>query len=309
VSTPPDPDATGTVEAAGLTPVHSGKVRDLYATDTGHLVMVASDRISAFDFVLPTPIPDKGRILTAMTVWWFGQLSQLVDNHMLSYDDELIPDEWRGRAMLCTKLDMIAVEAVARGYLTGGGLLDYQATGEVCGIRLPAGLVDGDRLPEPIFTPAAKAAMGEHDENVSYQTVVAQVGAPTAGLMRDKTLEIYRFAAEIAAGRGILLADTKFEFGLHPCSGDMVLADEVLTPDSSRFWPADEYRPGRPQPSYDKQYVRDWLTSPASGWDRRGAEPPPPLPDEVALATRQRYVAAYERLTGLRFDDWLGPAR
>jgi phosphoribosylaminoimidazole-succinocarboxamide synthase len=296
------------VEAAGLTHVHSGKVRDLYATDTGHLVMVASDRISAFDFVLPTPIPDKGRILTAMTVWWFGQLAELVDNHMLSYDDELIPDEWRGRAMLCTKLDMIAVEAVARGYLTGGGLLDYQATGEVCGIRLPAGLVDGDRLPEPIFTPAAKAAMGEHDENVSYQTVVAQVGAPTAGLMRDKTLEIYRFAAEIAAGRGILLADTKFEFGLHPCSGDMVLADEVLTPDSSRFWPADDYRPGRPQPSYDKQYVRDWLTSPASGWDRRGAEPPPPLPDEVALATRQRYVEAYERLTGLRFDDWLGPA-
>ncbi|MDQ1750910.1 MAG: phosphoribosylaminoimidazole-succinocarboxamide synthase [Pseudonocardiales bacterium] len=308
MSTPPDPDATGTVEAAGLTPVHSGKVRDLYATDTGHLVMVASDRISAFDFVLPTPIPDKGRILTAMTVWWFGQLAELVDNHMLSYDDELIPDEWRGRAMLCTKLDMIAVEAVARGYLTGGGLLDYQATGEVCGIRLPAGLVDGDRLPEPIFTPAAKAAMGEHDENVSYQAVVAKVGAPTAGLMRDKTLEIYRFAAEIAAGRGILLADTKFEFGLHPCSGDMVLADEVLTPDSSRFWPADDYRPGRPQPSYDKQYVRDWLTSPASGWDRRGAEPPPPLPDEVALATRQRYVEAYERLTGLRFDDWLGPA-
>lgn len=296
-------------EAAGLTHVHSGKVRDLYATDTGHLIMVASDRMSAFDFVLPTPIPDKGRILTAMTVWWFGQLADVVDNHMISYDDELIPDAWRGRAMLCTRLDMVAVEAVARGYLTGGGLLDYRATGSVCGIELPAGLVDGDRLPEPIFTPAAKAAMGHHDENISFEAVVESVGAATANRMRELTLTIYSRAAEIAAARGILLADTKFEFGLHPCSGELVLGDEVLTPDSSRFWPAAEYQPGRAQPSYDKQYVRDWLTSPASGWDRNSDRPPPGLPAEVALATRERYIQAYERLTGLSFDDWPAPSR
>ncbi|CAN5569334.1 phosphoribosylaminoimidazolesuccinocarboxamide synthase [soil metagenome] len=296
-------------EAAGLTHVHSGKVRDLYATDTGHLIMVASDRMSAFDFVLPTPIPDKGRILTAMTVWWFGQLADVVDNHMISYDDELIPDAWRGRAMLCTRLDMVAVEAVARGYLTGGGLLDYRATGSVCGIELPAGLVDGDRLPEPIFTPAAKAAMGHHDENISFEAVVESVGAATANRMRELTLTIYSRAAEIAAARGILLADTKFEFGLHPCSGELVLGDEVLTPDSSRFWPAAEYQPGRAQPSYDKQYVRDWLTSPASGWDRNSDRPPPGLPADVALATRERYIQAYERLTGLSFDDWPAPSR
>ena len=292
----------------GLRHVHSGKVRDLYSTDTGHLIMVASDRISAYDHVLPSPIPDKGRILTAMTVWWFGQLKDLVPNHMISYDDELIPDAWRGRAMLCTRLDMIAVEAVARGYLTGGGLLDYRATGEVCGITLPAGLVDGDRLPQPIFTPASKAAIGEHDENVSYDAVVRQVGPRTAAELRDLTLALYERAADIARDRGIILADTKFEFGLHPTRGDLVLADEVLTPDSSRFWPAETYQPGRAQDSFDKQFVRDWLTSPASGWDRAADQPPPPLPDDVLAATRQRYVEAYERLTGLRFDDWLAPA-
>jgi phosphoribosylaminoimidazole-succinocarboxamide synthase len=293
---------------SGLTHLHSGKVRDLYATDTGHLVMVASDRISAFDHVLPTEIPDKGRILTAMSVWWFGQLADLVDNHLLSYDDELIPDAWRGRAMLCTKLDMIAVEAVVRGYLTGGGLLDYQATGSVCGIALPPGLVDGDRLPEPIFTPAAKAAVGEHDENISFSAVVQQVGAKTAGRLRELSLAIYARARDLAAARGIVLADTKFEFGLHSCTGELMLGDEVLTPDSSRFWPADQWQPGARQPSYDKQYVRDWLTSAASGWDRNAGQPPPPLPDEVVAATRQRYLDAYERLTGLRFADWLGPA-
>jgi phosphoribosylaminoimidazole-succinocarboxamide synthase len=291
----------------GLTHVHSGKVRDLYSTDTGHLIMVASDRISAYDHVLPTPIPDKGRVLTAMTVWWFDQLRDLVDNHLIAYDDGLIPAAWRGRAMLCTKLDMIPVEAVARGYLTGSGLLDYQATGAVCGIDLPPGLVDGDRLASPIFTPASKAAFGEHDENVSYEAVAEQIGAKTASRLRELTLQIYSVASDIARDRGIILADTKFEFGLHPCSGEMVLGDEVLTPDSSRFWPVDRYAPGRAQPSFDKQYVRDWLTSPSSGWDRHGNQPPPALPDEVVAATRQRYVEAYERLTGLRFDDWLAP--
>jgi phosphoribosylaminoimidazole-succinocarboxamide synthase len=294
---------------SGLTHLHSGKVRDLYATDTGHLVMVASDRISAFDHVLATEIPDKGRILTAMSVWWFDQLADLVGNHLLSCDDELIPDAWRGRAMLCVKLDMIAVEAVVRGYLTGGGLLDYQATGAVCGITLPPGLVDGDRLPEPIFTPAAKAAVGEHDENISFAAVVEQVGERTAARLRELSLAIYGRAGNIAADRGILLADTKFEFGLHSCTGELMLGDEVLTPDSSRFWPADQWQPGARQPSFDKQYVRDWLTSPASGWDRNSDQPPPPLPEEVVAATRQRYLDAYERLTGLRFADWLAPAR
>ena len=302
-------DQPGDQSDSGLTHLHSGKVRDLYATDTGHLVMVASDRISAFDHVLPTEIPDKGRILTAMSVWWFGQLGDLIGNHLLSYDDDLIPDAWRGRALLCTKLDMIGVEAVVRGYLTGGGLADYQATGSVCGIALPPGLVDGDRLPEPIFTPATKAAVGEHDENVSFAVVAEQVGARRAGELRELSLAIYARARELAAGRGILLADTKFEFGLHSCTGELMLGDEVLTPDSSRFWPADEWQPGRRQPSFDKQYVRDWLTSPAAGWDRQSDQPPPPLPEDVVAATRQRYLDAYERLTGLRFDDWLAPSR
>jgi phosphoribosylaminoimidazole-succinocarboxamide synthase len=289
---------------AGLTHLHSGKVRDLYRTDDGRLVMVASDRISAFDFVLSPGVPDKGRILTAMTVWWFEQLP--IRNHMISVDDPLIPAEWRGRAMLCTALDMLPVEAVARGYLTGSGLLDYRDTGSVCGIALPPGLVDGDRLPVPIFTPATKAALGEHDENVSFDAVVAEVGEQTAAELRDLTLDIYARAAEIAAERGILLADTKFEFGRDPATGELVLADEVLTPDSSRFWPADEWQPGRSQPSFDKQYVRNWLLSPESGWDRAGDAPPPPLPDEVVAATRARYIEAYERLTGLSFADWIG---
>lgn len=293
----------------GLTHLHSGKVRDLYATDTGHLVMVASDRISAYDYVLATPIPDKGRILTAMSIWWFDQLADLVPNHLVSYDDELIPDAWRGRAMLCRQLEMIPVEAVARGYLTGGGLLDYQATGQVCGIELPAGLVDGSRLPEPIFTPATKADLGAHDENVSFTAVVERVGAKRAAQLRELTLAIYGRARDIAGARGILLADTKFEFGVHPCTGELVLGDEVLTPDSSRFWPADQWQPGHRQPSYDKQYVRDWLTSPAANWDRGSDQPPPALPDEVVAATRQRYLEAYERLTGQRFADWLGPVQ
>jgi phosphoribosylaminoimidazole-succinocarboxamide synthase len=287
----------------GLTHIHSGKVRDLYRIGDGRLLMVASDRISAFDFVLSPGIPDKGRILTAITVWWFGQLP--VRNHMLTVDDPAIPAQWRGRAMLCTALEMIPVEAVARGYLTGSGIIDYRETGAVCGIPLPPGLRDGDRLPEPIFTPATKAALGEHDENVSYEAVVATVGERTAGELKRLTLEIYTAAAEIAAARGIILADTKFEFGRDPGSGEIVLGDEVLTPDSSRFWPADDWQPGRPQPSFDKQYVRNWLLSAESGWDRASDQPPPPLPPDVVAATRDRYVEAYERLTGLRFADWL----
>jgi phosphoribosylaminoimidazole-succinocarboxamide synthase len=291
---------------AELTPLHSGKVRDLYRAPGGALIMVASDRISAFDHILAPQIPDKGRILTAMTVWWFGQLADVVPNHMRGVDDPLIPPEWRGRAMVCTPLQMVPVEAVARGYLAGSGLLDYQATGAVCGVALPAGLVDGDRLPEPIFTPATKAELGEHDENVSFDAVAATVGEKTAAHLRELTLAIYGRAAGIAAERGIIVADTKFEFGRDSASGELVLADEVLTPDSSRFWPADQWRPGRAQPSFDKQYVRDWLLSPDSGWDRRSDAPPPVLPDDVVEATRARYVEAYERLTGLSFADWPG---
>jgi phosphoribosylaminoimidazole-succinocarboxamide synthase len=290
----------------GLTHLHSGKVRDLYATDTGHLVMLASDRISAYDHVLPTPIPDKGRILTAMSVWWFGQLADLVEGHLLSYDDEAIPVEWRGRALLCRQLDMVPVEAVARGYLTGSGLADYRAGGAVCGILLPAGLQDGSELPEPIFTPASKAPVGEHDENIGFDAVQRLVGRDVASRLRELTLAVYRRGRELALERGIILADTKLEFGRHPCTGELVLADEVLTPDSSRFWPADQWQPGRPQPSYDKQYLRDWLTSPASGWDRGSGAVPPPLPDEVVAATRARYLEAYERLTGKSFADWPG---
>jgi phosphoribosylaminoimidazole-succinocarboxamide synthase len=292
----------------GLTHLHNGKVRALYRAGDGRLVMVASDRISAFDHVLAPPIPDKGRILTAMSVWWFAQLADVVPNHLISADDPLIPAAWRGRALVCRELDMVPVEAVARGYLTGSGLLDYTASGSVCGVPLPAGLLDGDRLPEPIFTPATKAALGEHDENVSYDAVASQVGPDLAAAVRDVTLRIYEVAAEQAAGRGILLADTKFEFGRDPATGELVLGDEVLTPDSSRFWPAGEWQPGRAQPSFDKQYVRNWLLSPAARWDRAGDAPPPPLPDDVVAATRARYVEAYERLTGLRFADWPGPA-
>jgi phosphoribosylaminoimidazole-succinocarboxamide synthase len=291
-----------------LSHVHSGKVRDLHSTDDGDLIIVASDRISAFDHILPTRIPDKGRILTAMTVWWFGQLKDLVGNHMISYDGAMIPDEWRGRAMLCTRLDMLAVEAVARGYLTGSGLADYRATGSVCGVALAAGLIDGDKLPNPIFTPAAKADIGAHDENISFGAVERLIGRERAEQLRELTLSIYRRASEIAADRGIIIADTKFEFGLHPVTGEVVLGDEVLTPDSSRFWPVAEYRPGGPLPSYDKQFVRDWLTSPESGWDRSSDQPPPALPADVVAATRQRYIDAYERLTGLQFADWPAPA-
>jgi phosphoribosylaminoimidazole-succinocarboxamide synthase len=282
---------------AGAEHLHSGKVRDLYRLPGGELLMVASDRISAYDFVLATTIPDKGAVLTQMSLWWFERLADLVPNHVLSVD---VPAEVKGRAVVCESLAMFPVECVARGYLTGSGLLDYRATGEVCGIALPAGLEDGSRLPEPLFTPATKAALGDHDENVSYDAVVGVVGAESAHRLRDLTLRVYGAAEEVARERGIILADTKLEFGSRP-DGTVVLADEVLTPDSSRFWPADEWQPGRAQASYDKQIVRDWLTSPASGWDRASGEAPPPLPDEVVERTRSRYIEAYERLTGRTF--------
>jgi phosphoribosylaminoimidazole-succinocarboxamide synthase len=278
----------------GAAHLHSGKVRDLYQLPDGRLLMVASDRISAFDFILETPIPDKGEILTRMSLWWFEQLADLVPHHVLSTD---VPEAVRGRAVICERLEMYPVECVARGYLTGSGLLDYRATGEVCGIPLPAGLEDGSRLPEPIFTPAAKAAMGEHDENVTYDAVVATVGKSTAASLRELTLAVYARAESIARARGIILADTKLELGRR-ADDTIVLADEVLTPDSSRFWPADEWQPGRAQPSYDKQIVRDWLLSPASGWDRGSGVPPPPLPDDVIAHTRARYLEAYQTLTG-----------
>ena len=278
----------------GATHLHSGKVRDLYALADGRLLMVASDRISAFDHILDSTIPDKGEILTRMSLWWFEQLADLVPHHVLSTE---VPEAVRGRAVICERLEMYPVECVARGYLTGSGLLDYRATGEVCGIPLPAGLEDGSRLPEPIFTPAAKAAMGEHDENVTYDAVVATVGKSTAASLRELTLAVYARAESIARARGIILADTKLELGRR-ADDTIVLADEVLTPDSSRFWPAAEWQPGRAQPSYDKQIVRDWLLSPASGWDRGSDVPPPPLPDDVIAHTRARYLEAYQTLTG-----------
>ncbi|MEP6599103.1 MAG: phosphoribosylaminoimidazolesuccinocarboxamide synthase [Actinomycetota bacterium] len=289
----------------GLIHLHTGKVRDLYRTVDGLLLMVASDRISAYDHVLQTAIPDKGRILTALSVWWFDQLADVAPNHLLSVDDPAIPQQWRGRAMLCRPLEMVKIECVVRGYLTGSGLLDYRATGRVCGIDLPPGLTDGSRLPTPIFTPTTKAPVGAHDEPMTFDETVTAVGADVAEELRRLTMSVYARGAEVAQRAGVLLADTKIEVGI-ASDGRLVLADEVLTPDSSRFWPADQWCPGRSQQSFDKQYVRDWLVSSASGWDRHDAQSPPPLPDEVVAATRERYLEAYERLTGLRFADWIG---
>ncbi|MGP4086447.1 phosphoribosylaminoimidazolesuccinocarboxamide synthase [Streptomyces sp. KR55] len=285
------------IQVPGLVHLHTGKVRELYQNEAGDLVMVASDRISAYDWVLPTEIPDKGRVLTQLSLWWFDQLADLVPNHVLSTElPPGAPADWAGRTLVCKSLQMIPVECVARGYLTGSGLAEYRESRTVCGLALPEGLVDGSELPAPIFTPATKAEVGEHDENVSYEEVVRQVGADTAAQLRQATLAVYSRARDIARDRGIILADTKFEFGFE--NETLVLADEVLTPDSSRFWPADQWQPGRAQPSYDKQYVRDWLTSAESGWDRTSEQPPPPLPQQVVDATRAKYVEAYERLTG-----------
>ncbi|HVD64809.1 MAG TPA: phosphoribosylaminoimidazolesuccinocarboxamide synthase [Lapillicoccus sp.] len=290
-------------EVPGYTHVYSGKVRDLYAPDDApddRLLLVASDRISAFDYVLDTPIPDKGAVLTQLSLWWFDRLSDIVPNHLVSTD---VPVEVAGRAVLCRRLEMVPVECIARAYLTGGGLEEYARMGSVSGVPLPLGLVDGDRLPEPVFTPTTKAPMGEHDLPMTAAQVADVVGPDLAARADLLTRRILARGNEIAADRGILIADTKVEFGLDRSTGipDLVLADEVLTPDSSRFWPADEWEPGHPQPSFDKQFVRDWLTSPASGWDRRSGRPPPPLPDDVIDRTRAKYVDAYERLTGRPF--------
>ena len=281
----------------------SGKVRDLYEVDDELLLMVASDRISAYDHVLPTPIPDKGRVLTAMSVFWFELLGDVVPNHVVAHDDPRIPAEVRGRALLVRRLEMLPVECVARGYLTGSGLTDYQATGEVCGIPLPPGLIEASMLPEPIFTPASKAEQGEHDENVSFDEVARTIGAPLAEKLRELSITLYERAAAHALTRSMLVADTKLEFGL---LGDtIVLGDELVTPDSSRFWPSFGYRVGQVQPSFDKQYVRDWLTSPESGWDRHSGEQPPPLPDNVVGATRSRYIEAYQLISGRPFSSWI----
>ncbi|WP_413451904.1 phosphoribosylaminoimidazolesuccinocarboxamide synthase [Georgenia phoenicis] len=277
--------------------VYSGKVRDLYRPTAPHpdgdvVLVVASDRISAYDHVLPTPIPGKGEVLTRLTLWWFEQLADLVPSHVVSLD---VPEAVAGRAMVCRRLEMFPVECVARGYLTGSGLVEYRESQAVCGVPLPAGLGESSRLPEPIFTPARKAELGDHDENITFAAVADQLGGERAEELRDLTLRIYARAAEVAARSGIIVADTKLEFGLD-AEGAVVLGDEVLTPDSSRFWPADEYTPGRVQPSFDKQFVRDWLTSPASGWDR--VSPPPALPGDVVERTRERYLEAAARLIG-----------
>jgi phosphoribosylaminoimidazole-succinocarboxamide synthase len=273
--------------------LHSGKVRDVYV-DGADLILVASDRVSVYDVVLPTAIPDKGRILTQLSLWWFERLADLGPHHVISATD--VPAEWAGRAIRCRRLRMVMVECIARGYLTGLGLREYEATGAISGVPLPAGLREGDRLPEPIFTPTTKAPAGEHDEFLRYDDVAAQVGADTAARLRDITLAVYRRGAEIAAGRGIIIADTKLEFGWAP-DGALVLADEVLTPDSSRFWAADRWRPGGAQFSFDKQFVRDWTAG--TGWDRK--PPGPELPPEIVAATRARYLEVYERITGSRW--------
>ena len=284
-----------------------GKVRDVYAVGDEQLLLVASDRLSAYDVVLPTVVPDKGAVLTGLSVWWFQQLADVVPSHLVTARLDEMPaelhahaEELRGRSMLCRRLDMVMVECVARGYLTGSGLTDYAVTGAVCGVALPTGLVDGSRLSSPIYTPTSKAAVGDHDLPMTYDEVVAQLGPDLSEQVRTTTLAIYERGAAVSEAAGILLADTKVELG-HDAAGVLTLGDEVLTPDSSRFWPAATWQPGRPQPSYDKQYVRDWLTE--AGWDR--THPGPELPDDVIERTRAKYVEAYEQLTGSSFDDYL----
>ncbi len=301
--------AAETLDLPGWMHVYSGKVRDLYVPADESIreqmgqdcvLVVASDRISAYDHVLSSEIPDKGRILTQLSLWWFDQLG--VEHHVLaSTVAGGVPEAVEGRAMICKKLDMFPVECIARGYLTGSGLAEYKESRTVCSIPLPEGLVDGSRLAEAIFTPSAKAEVGEHDENITFEAVVDAVGPDVADRLRELTLAIYARAEEIARGRGIILADTKVEFGVDAASGVITLGDEVLTPDSSRFWDAASYEPGKAQPSFDKQYVRDWLTSAESGWDRASDTPPPALPADVVERTRARYVEAYEKLTGRSF--------
>ena len=322
----------------GWTPLNSGKVRDIYAPDEAvvgpaqeatpaegrprhakagpeALLMVTSDRISAYDYVLPTQITGKGAVLNQLAIWWMGKLRPLVENHLLAVGTKApveassalegaqptrfeVPAEVDGRAVVCRSLLMIPIECVVRGYLTGSGLAEYRESGTVCGIKLPEGLTEASRLEEPIFTPAAKAELGEHDENITFEQTVERIGEELATAIRDLSIALYREARDVAAERGIIIADTKFEFGIDVATGVIVLADEILTPDSSRFWPADQWVEGQVTPSFDKQYVRDWLTSEESGWDRASGENPPALPEAVAAVTAARYVEAYRRLTG-----------
>jgi len=311
---PPDPGASPPV-LKGYAHVYSGKVRELYApidASSGQpgqdsLLLVATDRISAYDFILDSEIPDKGKVLTQLSLWWFDQLTDIIGNHVISAAAPEVPEAVAGRAVLVRRLDMVPVECIGRAYLTGSGLAEYRQRSSVCGVRLPAGLKDGSLLPSPIFTPTTKAPIGAHDQPMTYAEVGATVGLPLAARVRDLTIAILVRGNEIAAGRGILLADTKVEFGLDAARPDaegnpaVVLADEVLTPDSSRFWPAATWAPGRAQDSYDKQFVRDWLTSPASGWDRSSGRVPPALPDDIVEATRSKYIEAFECLTGRTF--------
>ncbi|WP_040386113.1 phosphoribosylaminoimidazolesuccinocarboxamide synthase [Demetria terragena] len=292
------------LELPGFAHLYSGKVRDLYSPlgsdgqpRQDQVLLVASDRLSAFDFVLQTPIPDKGAVLTQLSLWWFERLEDLIPHHVVSTE---VPDAVAGRAVLVERLDMLPVECVARAYLTGGGLREYQTDGLVSGVRLPDGLVDGSRLPEPVFTPSTKAPGGEHDQPMSYEQVVAEIGADRAADVADLTRRILQRGNDIAVDRGVIIADTKVEFGMR-ADGHVVLADEVLTPDSSRFWPADQWQPGRTQPSFDKEFVREWLTSSESGWDKASGQEPPALPEHVVEKTRAKYVEAYERLTGRSF--------
>ena len=282
----------------------AGKVREIYEVDDSTLLLVTSDRISAFDYILDSEIPDKGRVLTAMSNFFFENLE--FPNHLAGpIDDERIPEEVLGRAMVCNKLNMLPFECVARGYLTGSALAEYERSGSVCGISLPDGLKEASRLPEPIFTPATKADYGDHDENVSFEVVVEKLGEKLATQLRDATLDLYTQGAEIAIAKGVIVADTKFEFGLD-ANGTLTLADEVLTPDSSRYWDANTYVEGKVQPSFDKQYLRNWLTGPDSGWNRASGDTPPSLPGSIVEATRERYIEAYERITGAKFKDWIG---
>jgi phosphoribosylaminoimidazole-succinocarboxamide synthase len=286
-------------EAPALEHLSSGKVRDIYAVGEDRLLLVASDRISTYDVVHPTPIPDKGKVLTGLTAFWLERTGGICPNHLISYTD--VPEEFRGRAMLVERLEMAPVECVVRGYITGSGWKDYQATGAVCGIELPEGLRESDQLPEPIFTPATKAEVGDHDENVDFDRAAEIIGdRELLEELRRLSIAVYELGAAHARERGIILADTKFEFGRRS-DGTIVLGDEVLTPDSSRFWPADGYEPGHGQPSFDKQYVRDWASG--SGWDK--TPPAPALPDDVIARTRELYVDAYERITGEPFEAWL----
>ncbi len=295
---------TEVLQLPGWDHFYSGKVRDLYFpagvsfADTDRVLVVASDRISAYDFVLSTEIPDKGKVLTQLSLWWFEQLGDFA-NHVISTE---VPEQVAGRAMVCKKLDMYPIECIARGYLTGSGLVEYKASGTVCELPLPEGLVDGSRLSPALFTPSAKAEVGEHDENISFEQTVERVGLEVAEALRQKTVALYEQAEKIARERGIILADTKVEFGADPSTGQITLGDEVLTPDSSRFWDAKDYAPGKFQASFDKQFVRDWLTSNASGWDKASGQQPPALPEDIVAKTRARYIEAYERLTGQDFS-------